>query len=324
MGHRPAVDSTFRKPYPPEHLGVSCGMGLWAVVAASWLSLAVPGETRTLRVTAWDAQGQTVRDLAPHEVAVLENGIARDVRQLKIDARPLTVALVVDSSATFDSTFRPNVVPALGAFLRHLPREARFCIWTTGDRPTRRVDYTDDVLAAESRLKNVIPQGGNTLLDTIDEALDDLLAREGERVALVIVTGLGPEFSSARQPRAVGDPARRGESTVSALEIEEPAPRLDSSPGDPSSQNGPSDQDRSPAEQRADYDRTLETLTQQTGGRLERVLSSQGAATAAERLAQGLGATYELTYATEPKLSKRRVEIKVARPNVRVQTSLPR
>ena len=66
--------------------------------------------------------------------------------------------------------YRLNVLDAVIEFLQRLPPGTKFAVWTTGDRPTKLVDYGDDAAVAERSLRRVIPAGGNTLLDTLVEA----------------------------------------------------------------------------------------------------------------------------------------------------------
>jgi hypothetical protein len=138
-------------------------------------------------------------------VALVENGVHRDIASFARDSRPLTLAILVDSSAAVGSAYRLNLVEAVVGLVARLPEGTRYSIWTTGDRPTKVVDYTEDRGAAGAALRRVAPQGGNYTLDALVEASSDLqkLAKEGDRTAVVAVTGLGPEFSYRDSSAAV-------------------------------------------------------------------------------------------------------------------------
>ena len=88
------------------------------------------------------------------------------------------------------------------AVLGRLPDASRFAVWTTGDRPTKVVDFTDDAAQASRALKRTFPRGGNTVLDAIVEASEDLKEKEGERTAVVVVSGNGLGFSSYDRTRS--------------------------------------------------------------------------------------------------------------------------
>src|SRR5688500_16886551 len=126
-----------------------------ASVVLSFLLLAqaapppVPAEAelRTVTVTLTDDKGAPIQGIARDEVALLENGVGREIESISLDTRPLTVALVLDTSEAVRSSFRLQLVEPVVELLRGLPEGSRFALWTTGDRPDKRVDYTDDVRA---------------------------------------------------------------------------------------------------------------------------------------------------------------------------------
>jgi hypothetical protein len=155
-----------------------------------------PAEARTLNVSVTDDKGAPVTGLRAEEVVVLENGVAREVSKLEPETRPLLAAVIVDSSEPVGTLYRLNVVDAVVRFLARLPEGSRYALWTTGDRPTKVVDFTDDRVRAGAALKRAFPRGGNTLLDAIVEASEDLKQREGQRTAVVVVSGNGLGFSN--------------------------------------------------------------------------------------------------------------------------------
>jgi hypothetical protein len=157
---------------------------------------ALPGDVRAFVATITDDKGGAVAGLTAHDVAVLENVVARDLVSIEPDDRPITLALIIDTSEATLSALRLNVVEAASSFLKGLPEGSTFSIWTTSDRPTKVVDYTQDRAAAQKALVRLFPQGGNTLLDAIPEASTDLKKREGVRSVVVALTSLGPELSN--------------------------------------------------------------------------------------------------------------------------------
>jgi VWFA-related protein len=257
---------------------------------------------KTLSVTAVDEAGEPVQGLGGDEVAVLENGQARETIRFERDQRPLDVALLVDTSQPMASLYRLNVLDAVVAFLRRLPAGSNFAVWTTGDRPTKAVDYGDDVAVAERILRRVIPAGGNTLFDTMVEAARDLKSREERRGVVLAVTGTGIGFSDRDRRRVVDEGLQTG---VQFLAVQ-----FDES-GDSDVQAG------SEQINRGDYDYVLSELARRSGGRHERVLSAMGARGALEKMAPELTARYRLTYASSGKDDK--LEVQVARPGVKMR-----
>lgn len=259
---------------------------------------AAQGEIRALTVTLLGEKGEEVQDVSAADVALLENGVHREIASFARDTRPLTVAITVDTSAAVDSAYRLNVVDAVVGLVSRLPAESRYSIWTTGDRPTKIVDYTDDKGRAGAALRRVPPQGGNYTLDALAEASADLqkLAREGDRTAMVTVTGLGPEFSYRDKQRAADDAEGRVDLYLSV--------QVDAGGGD--------------FDSRARLSYALDRLAESSGGRAEQVLSYMGVDSALLKLSAHLVSAYRLRYATFPDLKKRKLELSVARPGTRV------
>ncbi len=270
-----------------------------APAATSGTSGTAPGtEIRALTLTLLDNEGQEVADVSAADVALLENGIHRDIASFQRDARPLTVAILVDTSAAVSSSYRLNVVDAVVGVVARLPQGARYSVWTTGDRPTKVVDYTDDRGAVGAALRRVAPQGGNYTLDALAEATVDLtkLAREGDRTAVVAVTGLGPEFSYRDKQRASDEAEGRADLFLSV--------QVDGGGGDFDSRT------------RLSY--ALERLARSSGGRDDQVLSYMAIDSALKKVSAHLASAYRLRYATVPELKKRTLELSVARPGTKV------
>jgi len=122
----------------------------------------------------------------------------------------LTVAVLVDSSQPLESLFRLQVVEAVTGFLRTLPEGTRYALWITGDRPKKILDFTSDVAAAREPLRRVFPQGGNTVFDALVEVSRELKKLEGQRTAIVVVTGLGIGFTNWDRRQVVDEGAKSG------------------------------------------------------------------------------------------------------------------
>jgi VWFA-related protein len=278
--------------------------GLLAAQAGAQSPAPSEAATRTLDVWIEDEKGAPVEGVTAQEVAVLEDGAARIVSRLEKDTRPLTVSIVVDSSAPMATPYRLNVVDAVAGFVRQLPPGARYMLWTTGDRPKKVLELTEDRTQAARALRKVFPSGGNTLLDAIHEASTDLGDKEAERAALVVVTGVGIGFTNLSRQKVVDDVGRRS-ATVMAVQFDER--------GSPEFQAAGSDQVT-----RQDYDYVLGNLTRDTAGVYERPLSAMGVDTALAKVASALSGRYRVTYAAEGEKGKK-VEVQIARPGVKAR-----
>jgi len=266
-------------------------------------AVAPTAEVRSLTVSVTDDRGAAVEGLARDDLAVVENGVAREVTHVEVDSRPLTVAIIVDTSEEVGSVFRLHVADAVTAFLGRLPEGSRFTVWTTGDRPTKIVDLTDDAAAASKALKRAIASGGNTLLDALVEASRELKKQEGSRTAVVVVTGMTTNFGN-RDSHSAADQASKNADLFLAVQYDEGLADFDA---------------------RVAYDYALGTLVKKTGGLYEASLSAMGTSAALQKLSGQLRGRYRVSYATLSEVKSRKVEVQVARPGAkaRVVVSAP-
>lgn len=262
----------------------------------------------SLRAKVTDSRGTPVRDLAPTDVSLSDNGAALTLDRFERDERPARVALVIDSSQPLASAYRLQFIDAAQAFVASLPSSTRVAVWTTGDRPFKVVedlDLSQDGATRDmvSRLKRIAPMGGNTLLDAMAEAAADLQKAEGDRRILVVLSAEGPGFVNDTRDGIVDRVLRTGVEVAGVLIAE----RGDGGGGEVSPD---------------DYDYVLANLTSRTAGLLERPLSVMGAATALRRVATDLLSTYRLSFHSAA-LRKFKMTLQVARPGVKVRLSVP-
>jgi hypothetical protein len=271
---------------------------LGALLAAP-LQVEAPEDVRAFVATVTSDKGGAVTGLEAEEVAILENGVSRDLVSLAADERPITLAFIIDTSLATRSALRLNLVDAATSFLAGLPEGSTFAIWSTGYRPTKVLDHSSDRADARRALTRLFPQGGNTLLDAVAEASADLNEKEGERSLVVALTGLNPELSHRDKWRSV-DEAETKAGLFMAVSYEE---------GEAS------------FEDRQKYDHVLGTLCRQSGGRYETVLSPMAVSQAMDKLLEDLKSQYRIRYVASPdrKDKDRKLEVKIARPGMRVR-----
>jgi VWFA-related protein len=255
----------------------------------------------SVAVAVTGEDGAPLTGLGTEEVAVLENGVVRELQKVEPDTRPVTLAVLVDTSQAVASALRLHVLDSLGPLVSRLPEGSRFAVWTTGDRPRKVVDFTDDP-AALSALRRVAPSGGNTLLEAIVEAARELKAEEGRRSVMVAISSVGVEFSGIDRYRVV-DEAQKAKALFEAVQYEEADGGFD---------------------ERQKYEYVFANLTKKTGGLYETTLSSMGVDSAVKKVAADIVGQYRLTYLSQPSAKPPKIEVKVARPGAKVRlTSAP-
>ncbi len=275
------------------------GYTLAVLLLAQASVIAPDAQVRALTVTVLDDEGAPVEGLREQDVAITENGVVRDITSFKPDERPLTVAVIVDSSRPIGTEFRMNAIPAVTAFISRLPAGTRYAVWTTGDRPTKILDYTEDRTEASEALVNVPPLGGNYMIDALVEASEDLRksVREGDRTAVVAVSGTGPELSYLDRWRAAEKAAENADLFLLV--------QVDVGGAD--------------FQMRSNLSYVLDRLADTSGGEYDVILSYMGTDSALRKLSPFLKAGYRLAYATVPDLKKRKLEVEVAQPGTEVR-----
>lgn len=269
-----------------------------------------PAEMYSLRAVVSDSKGVPVRDLETQDVSLTAGGATLAIERFAPDDRPARVALLIDSSSPMASIYRARFIEAAKGFVASLPSNTRVAVWTTGDRPVKVIEDLD--LAEEGssrelvdRLSRVAALGGNTILDALIEAAEDLEKKEGERNIVAFLSGQGPGFSNDFRESVVDRVLETGVEVTGVLVREqgESAGGGEVSP--------------------EDYDYVFGELAERTGGRLEHPLTAMAASAVFAKVAADLRSTYRLSFqfrgARIPRLA-----LQVARPSVKVRLSTPR
>ncbi len=280
------------------------------LVFAALSLLQAGGETYSVRAVVSDAKGP-IRDLQLSDVTLTEGNVTLALTRFEKDERPARLALLVDTSQPMASAYRLQFMDAVKAFVASLPSNTRVSVWTAGDRPTKVIDDLDlaeDGTSREltARLSRVMLTGGNTVLDAVVEASEDLQKKEGERNIVVFLSGIGAGFSND-SPQSIVDRVMSKNVEVTGVLVAEG--------GDPSAGGEVS---------REDYDYVFSSLTERTGGRFERPLSVMGVNAALQRVAADLRSTYRLAYSHKGEGRRSKIALQVARPQAKVRLSTPK
>jgi VWFA-related protein len=278
---------------------------LGVVLAQAATPAALP--ERTIAVTVVDDKGNGVEGLTAEDVAVQENGVARELLRLQADRRPLRVAVLVDSSVTMQTSYRLHAVDAVLQFLLRLPEGSQYAVWTTGDRPKKVYGFGNDRAAVARSLQRVIPQGGNLLLDALMEASKELGDKEEDaRTAILAVTAMGVGFANYSRDQVVDAVVDSGTMLLAVT--------VDEGRSFPNTAGFGSD-DRIGA---VEVEYVLSTAAARTGGVRDSLLSPMGLETALRRLGGELRGRYWLTYRAAGE-GMGDVEVTVARPGAKVR-----
>ena len=276
------------------------------VAATAGAQSPAPPTERTLDVFVVDEKNAPVAGLAASEIAVTSRGVARDVVSLERDTRPLHLVLLLDTSEPTATAYRLNVPEAVAGFLKQMPPGTRTTVYGTGDRSEKLLENATEPAAVDRAVRRAVPRGGNRLLDALVEASRDHAPKEGERTAIVAITGLNIGFADTDRREVVKRVREKGVSVHGVLVDEGRAP---GSVESPSLIGG------------SDYEYVLSELAKATGGTVERTLSAMGLRRALEPVAAAVAAPYRLTYRVPAGQDgdDDKVELTVARPGVKAR-----
>jgi VWFA-related protein len=170
------------------------------LVAFSWSPSAMAQRDRrerTLFLSAVNESGEPVEGLGPDAFVVTEDGARREVLRVSPATEPMDIAILVDNStaAADEITFLRS---SLSAFVQRMASGNKVAVITLADRPTIRVEYTDDAVKLKNGVSSLFstPQSGMTLLDGIVETVNGMRRRETARAVVVPVITDGVEFTT--------------------------------------------------------------------------------------------------------------------------------
>jgi VWFA-related protein len=255
---------------------------------------------RALFVSAVDKDGEPVTGLGPDAFVVREDGVRREVLRVSRATEPIDIALLVDNStaASQEITFFRE---ALSKFVAKMAPGNNIAVITLADRPTIRVDYTNDTKRLSDSVGSLfsMPNSGMTLLDAVLETSQGLGKRETPRAVIVPVITDGTEFTN-RYSTDVVNALERVDAALHAVTIgqfiymEEHGIRERSF----FLSNGP----------------------EKSGGQQITLLSPHGLDQAMERLARELSSQYKVIYARPQSLiPPERTDVSSAKPGVKMR-----
>ena len=235
-------------------------------------------QPRDVYVSALDQSGTPVESLAPTDVIVREDKIAREVLSIVPAQEPMHIALLVDNSQASEAYIRdyrealPAFITAIGA--DESGAKHQISIITLAERPTINTDYTSDpaqLMAGAGRIF-AMPGSGTYLLDGVIEISQGLKKHNFTRPIIIAITTEGPEMSD-RQYQSVLEPLRASGAAFHVIVVGNP--------------------------RNTSYDRSivLDQGTREGGGRFDTLLTGNALTARMKQVAAELTHQFRVTYA---------------------------
>jgi Ca-activated chloride channel family protein len=171
----------------------------------------------SLFATVTDTQNRLVPDLTRDDFEILDNDKVQPLLVFDSDVRPITVVVMLDTSASMTGTIG-LLKQASEQFLLRLLPEDRAAVGAFNDKIEIGSTFSNDRDQLVSEVKDLDFGNGTRLFDAVAEGLDMLKPVDGRKVILVFTDG---DDTSSRIGRgAVLDRARAEEVMVYAIGLQ--------------------------------------------------------------------------------------------------------
>jgi len=233
-------------------------------------------EVTSITATVTDKDGHLITGLDQGVFEVFEDGERQPVTQFTRQRVPISVSVLLDVS---DSMYGQRVKDARAAvehFLFDLldQKDDEYSIVAFNHRAHVLTGWTHAPEVVRRALGSLRPSGGTAVYDAVLQALP-LIAHRGRQRAAVLIISDGADTASSASLRDVRSALFRSDVFAYAIAIDPPDTRAI---------NG-----------RVNLE-ALQTLTGETGGRVEVVRTSADLAAATARIAEELNSQYVLGY----------------------------
>jgi Ca-activated chloride channel family protein len=263
-----------------------------------------------LNVTVTDPSNRYLTDLAPEDFLVYENGVKQEIGYVSRTNLSLSVALLLDSSASMDDKMRTTQEAASG-FVQSLRPEDQAQVIDFDSRVNVLAPFTSSKADLEKAIASTVAGGSTSLYTAIYIALRELKKTETRgiedlRRRAVIVLSDGEDTSSLVSYDEVLELAKRTETAIYAIGIRSKEP---AGSGRGSGQ--------------ADF--ALRQLTTQTGGRVFFPSSADELKAIYALISQELSSQYLVGYTSSDQKRDgawRRINVRTSRPGATARTRM--
>jgi Ca-activated chloride channel homolog len=177
------------------------GVGVRPQLAQERPSYSVAVNLIKVPVTVFDEKGGIVTDLRSTDFRLYEDGVLQDIRSFGVDRNPVSVVLLMDTSATVEKEMK-NIKTAAEGFTSALSNDDRVSIITFGDEAKLVQNWTDDEKKVRKTLRKIEPGLRTALYDGMYMAAHDQLHSVEGRKAIILLTDCLNNQSSVSFPDA--------------------------------------------------------------------------------------------------------------------------
>jgi Ca-activated chloride channel family protein len=288
-----------------------------AIAAACATALAAQGQrirsgvelvSLNVTVTEGGSGGKYLTDLTEEEFEVYEDGAKQKVTFFSRTLQPISLALLLDTSASMEERMTVAQEAAIG-FARQLRKEDQAEVIDFDSQVRILSPFTNDAAALEKAIRTTSPNGSTSLYNAIYISLKELkkvkatVTSDIRRQAIVLLSD-GDDTSSLIEFEEVLDLAKRSETVIYAIGLR---------------------QGELARREFKEAEFVLKQLANETGGRAYFVNDARELQKIYQAIWDELSSQYSIAYSSgNPKRDGawRRVQVRLLRPNASARTKL--
>jgi Ca-activated chloride channel family protein len=277
-----------------------------SLVAAQGQRIRSGVELVSLNVTVTDGGGKYITDLTEQEFEVFEDGAKQKLTFFSRTQLPISLALLLDTSASMDERMGIAQEAAIG-FARQLRKDDQAEVIDFDSQVRILQAFTNDAATLEKAIRQTTPNGSTSLYNAIYISLKELKkvrasgASDIRRQAIVLLSD-GDDTSSLIEFEEVLDLAKRSETAIYAIGL------------------------RAGEIQRREFKEAefvLKQLANETGGRAYFVNDARDLQKIYQTIWDELSSQYSVAYSSaNPKRDGawRRIQVRLLRPSTSART----
>jgi Ca-activated chloride channel homolog len=141
-----------------------------------------------LNATALDGKGDFVRDLTSEDLTLLEDKVPQQILNFYLEERPITMALVLDTSGSMRDAIDESQIAA-DSFVDTLKEQDRAMVIDFDEKVFLLQNLTDDKDELKMAIDSTYAQGGTAIYDALFSAFRILNQQEGRRAIILLTDG---------------------------------------------------------------------------------------------------------------------------------------
>ena len=265
-------------------------------------------ELVSLNVTVMEGTGKYVTDLNENEFEVYEDGAKQKLTFFSRTQQPISLALLLDTSASMDERMNIAQEAAIG-FARQLHKEDQAEVIDFDSQVRILQNFTNDAATLEKAIRQTTPNGSTSLYNAIYISLKELKKAKAvstsdiRRQAIVLLSD-GDDTSSLIEFEEVLDLAKRSETAIYSIGLR---------------------QGEIGRREFKEAEFVLKQLANETGGRAYFVSDARELPRIYQAIWDELSSQYAIAYSSgNPKRDGawRRIQVRLLRPGVTARTKL--